>query len=271
MRQRQNPLLMTVMGNPASNPCHGGRHRRNPGFIPMVAGGIAGSLVTRAMSNPGGPQFIVIDAQDGTVMYTKRATGMGSGAITSCVEVARKLAARNRKSYIVFLDLNRMSRGSQVNVAMARVMGITEEIHPDGSSTRGNPARRRRRMQPNGSGTKRTIPIEKFAAMVKSQRDPALWRDFVAKCKAYHKWSHGTWPKRVTIESVRKPGVKGMWITFDMGREPEKTYVMPKGTKRKGAWKHPWERMPQLRGDAEAGFILTKLGKGNRLTDFLHG
>ena len=26
------------------NPCHGGRYRRNPGFIPMVAGGIAGFI-----------------------------------------------------------------------------------------------------------------------------------------------------------------------------------------------------------------------------------
>jgi hypothetical protein len=116
-----------------------------------------------------------------------------------------------------------------------------------------------------------TMPIEKFAKLVKARNDPALWRDFVAKCKAYHKWSHGTWPKKATIEAINKPGMKGIWISFDMGREPEKTYVMPKGTKRKGAWKHPWERMPQLRGDAEAGFILTKLGKGNRLTDFLHG
>lgn len=124
----------------------------------------------------------------------------------------------------------------------------------------------------NPDGKKKvTMPIEKFAQLVKARKDPALWRDFVAKCKGYHKWSHGTWPKKVTIEAIQKPGMQGMWISFDMGREPEKTYVMPKGTKRKGAWKHPWERMPQLRGDAEAGFILTKLGKGNRLTDFLHG
>lgn len=124
---------------------------------------------------------------------------------------------------------------------------------------------------PRSGGRRSTIPIERFAKMVRAQRDPAIWKDFVAKCKAYHKWSHGTWPKKVTIERIRKPGVQGLWITFDMGREPEKTYIMPRGTKRKGAWKHPWERMPQLRGDAEAGLILTKLGGGNRLTDFLHG
>ena len=361
------------------------KYNRNPGIVPAIAGGIAGSLVASAMSNPG-PAFIVIDSIDGTVMYTKRATGTGSEAINSCVEVARRLARKNGKSYIVCLDMGRAVRGSQVNVGWARAMGITEEVHPDGSSTRGNPprtrkgaekliddaigrawaqlmsgvqvpimdiprifrdiklemaggadletavravggryrvnrnprgkmcehgmvdqrrcrgcrtrkhARRRTALCPhgisggkigrdcvrcvekrygykrNGSGARKvTMPIEKFAKLVKAQNDPALWRDFVAKCKAYHKWSHGTWPKKATIEAIQKPGMKGMWISFDMGREPEKTYVMPKGTKRKGAWKHPWERMPQLRGDAEAGFILTKLGKGNRLTDFLHG
>lgn len=128
------------------------------------------------------------------------------------------------------------------------------------------------RMQDNPGGRRRsTMPIEKFAKLVRAQRDPALWKDFVAKCKAYHKWSHGTWPTKVTVERVKKAGMRGLWITFDMGKEPEKTYIMPKGTKRKGAWKHPWERMPSLRGDAEAGIIITKLGKGNRLTDFLHG
>jgi len=124
----------------------------------------------------------------------------------------------------------------------------------------------------NGGGRRRvTMPIERFAKLVRAHRDPALWRDFVAKCKAYHKWSHGTWPRKVTVERINKVGMKGMWIAFDMGREPEKTYIMPKGTKRKGAWKHPWESMPQLRGDAEAGIIITKMGKGNKLTDFLHG
>lgn len=124
---------------------------------------------------------------------------------------------------------------------------------------------------PGPSGRRRTMPIAQFAKMVRAQRDPALWRDFVAKCKAYYKWSHGTWPTKATVETVRKAGMRGLWITFDMGREPEKTYIMPKGTKRKGAWKHPWDSMPQLRGDAEAGMIITKLSKGNRLTDFLHG
>lgn len=132
---------------------------------------------------------------------------------------------------------------------------------------KGNPGPKHLRMR----GRKMTIPIERFAKLVRAQRDPALWKDFVAKCKGYYRWSHGTWPSKVTIEAVKKPGMSGIWIAYDMGREPEKTYIMPKGTKRKGAWKHPWSRMPQLKGDPEAGFILTKMVPGNRLTDFLHG
>jgi hypothetical protein len=116
-----------------------------------------------------------------------------------------------------------------------------------------------------------TMSIERFAKIIRSRRDPKLWKDFVDKVKGYYEWSHGTWPNRVTVEVIRKPGVSGIWMAYDMGKEPEKTYIMPKGSKRKGAWKHPWERMPSLKGDPAAGIILTKLTKGNRLTDFLHG
>jgi len=388
---RPNPLLMTVMG-----------------------------------ANPGGPAFIVIDSVTGRVMYTKRATGMGSGAINSCALVAQRFAQRTGHPQIVYLDLSRARVGETRSVAMARVMGITEEVHPDGTVTRNNPQIRRRRapddaidkaighawaqfmsgvqvpimdiprifrdiklemaggatlemavtsvgqryrvnrnpglgaavmagvagavttrmlsnprsgsvlittpsqleagkvaswlrrekvdarvdvhrgewgvfVPPNQFGRARhalnlvlsknpskkrrggtkpnpgrslrktTMPIAQFAQLVKKQNDPALWRDFVAKCRAYHKWSHGTWPTRVAVERINKPGMKGMWITFAMGRQPESTYVMPSGTKRKGAWKHKWDRMPQMRGDPQAGFILTKLGAGNKLSDFLHG
>jgi hypothetical protein len=129
---------------------------------------------------------------------------------------------------------------------------------------RGNPGR--------AMPTKKvTMSIQKFAKIIRSRRDPKLWNDFVKKAKGYHAWSHGTWPTKVTVEVIKKPGVSGIWMTYDMGKEPEKTYIMPKGSKRKGAWKHPWGKMPSLKGDPEAGIILTKLAKGNRLTDFLHG
>ena len=139
-----------------------------------------------------------------------------------------------------------------------------------------NPSRHRRgstrpASNPGRSTRKTTMPIARFAALVKKQNDPALWRDFVAKCRAYHKWSHGSWPTKVTVERINKPGVKGLWIVFDMGKQPESTYVMPKGSKRKGAWKHPWTRMPSMKGDPQAGMIITKLVSGNRLQEFLHG
>ena len=457
---RKNPLLMTVMG-----------------------------------ANPGGPQFIVIDSSDGRVMYTKRATGVGSEAIRKCVEAATRFADRAGRSYIVYLDLSRKRIGDFVNLQWIRHEGITDEIFPGGR--RSNPPRRRRpddvidkaieqewyrqmsgvqvsimdipkifrdvklemaggvpldqavlsvgrqyqaggrRINPGGLGAavvggiagavanrvlsnprsgsvlittpsqleagkvagwlrrekvdalvdvhrgewgvfvppnqfgrarhalnrvlsrnpshdprgpiqreygticrkcgghhstiiceparctmcgedrgskgpyrvpkvgpskgkticdqcyrgwrsgrrsgetwaenpgrstrKTTMPIARFAALVKKQNDPALWRDFVAKCRAYHKWSHGSWPTKVTVERINKPGVKGLWIVFDMGKQPESTYVMPKGSKRKGAWKHPWTRMPSMKGDPQAGMIITKLVSGNRLQEFLHG
>jgi hypothetical protein len=115
------------------------------------------------------------------------------------------------------------------------------------------------------------MSLEKFAKFVKSKNDPKLWAAFVKKVKGYQKWTHGSMPKQVTVEMMNVPGVSGLWMTYGMGREPEKVYVMPKGSKRKGAWKHPWTKMPHLKGDPEAGLILTKLVKGNKITDFLHG
>lgn len=126
-------------------------------------------------------------------------------------------------------------------------------------------------MNPGGGRRKVTMSIQKFAELLRKKGDPKLWADFVKKVKGYQKWSHGTLPTKVTVERVDKPGVSGLWLTYDMGREPEKTYIMPKGTKRKGAWKHPWTKMPHLKGDPESGIIMTKLVSGNKLTNFLHG
>jgi hypothetical protein len=131
-----------------------------------------------------------------------------------------------------------------------------------------NPGRAR---TSSGPRRKTTMSLEKFAAFVKSKNDPKLWAAFVKKVKGYQKWTHGSMPKTVTVETVNVPGVSGLWMTYGMGREPEKVYVMPKGSKRKGAWKHPWTKMPYLKGDPEAGIILTKLVRGNKITDFLHG
>jgi hypothetical protein len=394
---RRNPLLMTVMG-----------------------------------ANPGGPAFIVIDSITGRVMYTKRATGVGNAAIDSCSTVARRLAQRNRRSYIVFLDVSRARIGGSVSVPWTRALGITEEVHPDGSVTRNNPPRRRRApddtiddaigkhwsrlmsgvqvlmtdiprifrdiklemsaglpleeavravgsryrvnrnpgigsavvsgitaavvgralqrnprrakvrrcnpaisrswdglktrprlailefagipfdqakrlatrpwgtlppsiqgvvmqgwqensrsrrnkatrpMKANpGGGQKgrRTLTVEQFANWVKSKKNPAMWRAFLAKFKGYEKWTHGSKARKVTVEWVDTPGVDGLWITYDGGKQPESTYIMPKGSARKGAWKHPWDTMPDIKHDPEAGIVLTKLRGQSRITDFYH-
>lgn len=484
---RRNPLLMTVMG-----------------------------------ANPGGPAFLVADSITGQVMYTKRATGTGSEAINSCAAVAQKLARKNRRSYIVFLDMSRARRGGSISVPWARHLGITEEVHPDGSVTRGNPPRRRkdpdsaidtmigsawarfmsgvqvsimeipkifrdiklemaggatledavravgnryrvnrnpgigeaivggmagalasrmfqsnphledhpcatcggslafqgtlgnrehyrcrncgmdvsttvvpthrkrhfrklcghgrvtsqcrvcrgrkvpthvkpcihgvsgardcrqcqmhqrpggpvrnnpaisrswdglkprprlailefagipyeqaRRLaarpwgtlppsiqsevmkgwqenpkgkrpayaRPNpGRGGKRrmTMTVERFANWVKSKRDPAMWKAFLAKFKGYESWTHGSRARKVTVEWVDTPGVDGLWITYDGGKQPESTYLMPKGSARKGAWKHEWDTMPDIKHDPQAGLVLTKLRGRSKITDFYH-
>lgn len=123
---------------------------------------------------------------------------------------------------------------------------------------------------PASRGRKVTMTLEEFARRIKATKNPKLWNDFLAKIRGYKKWSHGTLPKRVTVESVPgAPGLKGMLITYDAGKAPESTYIMPKGTKRKGAWKHPWERMPAIKHDPEAGLVIHRVGKG-QVTNFYH-
>jgi hypothetical protein len=123
-----------------------------------------------------------------------------------------------------------------------------------------NPGRRR----------KVTMSLEKFAKYIKSKNDPRLWNDFLRKIRGYQKWTHGTLPKNVTIEMIDKPGVSGLWMTYDAGTVPESAYVMPAGSKRKGAWKHPWESQPKIKHDPDAGIIMHKLSGGAKVTDFYH-
>jgi hypothetical protein len=120
------------------------------------------------------------------------------------------------------------------------------------------------------SKRKLTMTIERFAEWVKAKRDPAMWRAFLAKFKGYEKWTHGARARKVTLEWVDTPGVNGLWITYDGGKQPESTYIMPKGSKRKGAWKHPWDTMPDIKHDPEARIVLTKLRGKSKITDFYH-
>lgn len=127
-------------------------------------------------------------------------------------------------------------------------------------------------MNPGPRGKKRrmTMTVEKFANWVKSKRDPVMWKAFLAKFKGYESWTHGSRARKVTVEWVDTPGVDGLWITYDGGKQPESTYIMPKGSPRKGAWKHPWDTMPDIKHDAEAGLVLTKLRGKSKITDFYH-
>lgn len=168
------------------------------------------------------------------------------------------------------------AQGSRMIREKYRAPGARFEPNPMLMTVMGaNPGQRRRRVaarsNPSGPRRKTTMSLEKFAKFVKSKNDPKLWAAFVKKVRGYQKWTHGSMPKNVTVETMNVPGVSGLWMTYGMGREPEKVYVMPKGSKRKGAWKHPWGKMPYLKGDPEAGVIITKLVPGNRITDFLHG
>ncbi len=456
---RKNPLLMTVCG---ANP---GRRvqtrRRNPSLGASLAGGLAGAFVTHAMSNPG-PSFVVIDSRTGLVVYTKRATGVGSEAIAACYAKAKALADRTGQGYITYLDIMGIKVGMRVNVGMVRTLGITDEIPPrlghgerpnpltemehrqlirqarhdrgvadvyaergerglagiyQGRSDRGreiahnyspreNPAYRARYFSPemesreeiirarrtreamqiatrraeglppqftrphssievdpvddvrrhygyaenpgrrvvarweakggkrwielyqdshgygydsdNGGGylgnlgsdenaiarmehlsygsaaslkadfpsTRRTLnpqsnpgprgrrkitmTVQQFATWVKKKRDPAMWRAFLAKFRGYEKWTHGAKSRKVTLEWQNVPGMDGLWITYDGGKQPESTYIMPKGSPRKGAWKHPWDTMPDIKHDPEAGLVLNKLRGKSRITDFYH-
>jgi len=281
----------------------------------------------------------VIDAESGVVVYTKRATGVGSEAIASCVAKARIYAQRTGRPQIVFLDIQGVKVGMKLHVGMVRALGITEEVFPEGPRrnprpTRRNPAiqtewntltgRRRlavlefagipsddapflakrqwaalpdyvrvavakgwrdttpgkgttrmRRLQPAqnpGSRGKRkiTMTISRFAAWVKSKKDPAMWKAFLAKFRGYEKWTHGAKARKVTVEWVDTPGVNGLWITYDGGKQPESTYIMPKGSPRTGAWKHPWDTMPDIKHDPEAKIVITKLRGSSKITDFYH-
>ena len=156
------------------------------------------------------------------------------------------------------------STGERMNPLLMTVMGA----NPRG---RRRPARRAAKSNPGRSGGRKvTISLQEFARRVKAMKDPALWKNFLKKIRGYQKWTHGTLPTKVTLERVNTPGVHGMQITYGAGRALDATYSMPKGSKRKGAWKHPWDSPPDIMHDPEAGVIIHKLRGKSRITDFYH-
>jgi len=166
-------------------------------------------------------------------------------------EQARRLASRSWGTLPPSIQ-SEVMKGWQENPRR----GSHARIHP-------NPSR-------GGKKRRMTMTVERFAAWVKRQNNPVMWRAFLAKFKGYENWTHGARSRKVTLEWADVPGVDGLWITYDGGKQPESTYIMPKGSKRKGAWKHEWDTMPDIKHDPEAGIVLTKLRGRSRITDFYH-
>ncbi len=159
----------------------------------------------------------------------------------------------------------------QENPLLMTVLGANPRKARRRRKRRTNAPHTRRLKNPGRTKRKVTMSIQKFWAHLKRKGDPKLLAEFKKKIEGYRKWTHGSMPRTVTLELKNVPGMSGLWMTYGMGVQPESTYIMPKGSRRKGAWKHKWERHPELKGDPESGLILTQMAKGNKLTDFLHG
>ncbi len=332
-----------------------------------VGAGITERYIMGRRKNPAAnpPKFAVLDPE-GTIVYTKAATGTGDVALRAARQRAHELARKHGATYFVWLSLRhkvgdqlnlallsdaypidpvpdhnprrrtdtvdalieqayyRYSAGTQISImdipklfrdvklevaggtdmdtavqnAIARY-GAPSQTNPllisENPSLEAqqnpllmtvlgaNPKRKRRRKRkanpfhtrrlknPGRSKKKITMSIQKFWAHLKSKGDSGLLAEFKKKIEGYRKWTHGTMPKSVTLELKNVPGMSGIWMTYGMGNTPESTYMMPKGSKRKGAWKHEWENHPKLMGDPESGLIVTQMVAGNKLTDFMHG
>jgi hypothetical protein len=228
-------------------------YRRNPSFMASAVGGLTGGLVANALSNPPRTRKGAEDAID-------KAIGIAWQKLMSGVQVPIMDIPR------IFRDIKlEMAAGSDLESAV-RSVGTQYRVNK-------NPRRARsKKAQSNPVGRRRkvTMSLEKFARYIKAKNDPKLWNDFIRKVKGYQKWTHGSLPKNVTVEVVDKPGVSGLWMTYDAGTVPESAYVMPTGSKRKGAWKHPWDTPPKIKHDAEAGIIMHKLSGKSKVTDFYH-
>jgi hypothetical protein len=230
-----------------------GGYKRNPSFMASMAGGLTGGLVANALSNP--PR-----TRKGAENAIDKAIGIAWSRLMSGVQVP-------------IMDITRIFR--DIKLEMAAGVDLESAVRSVGTQYRVNKNPRRHRakkVQSNPVGRRRkvTMSLQKFAEYIKKKGDPKLWNDFVRKVKGYQKWTHGSLPKNVTIEVIDKPGMSGLWMTYDAGKVPESAYVMPAGSKRKGAWKHPWDTMPKIKHDAEAGIIMHKLSGKSKVTDFYH-
>lgn len=222
-------------------------YKRNPSLFASAVGGMTGGLVANALSNPGEHGYYVMSSHGQSVAWYK----------------TYEAAARDAQ------QMNYRG-GSRYTVAPAGPPGVVRWGEKKDAKRKRNPSKIKAQSNPVGRRRKVTMTLQKFAEYIKKKGDPKLWNDFVRKVKGYQKWTHGSLPKNVTIEVVDKPGVSGLWMTYDAGTVPESAYVMPANSKRKGAWKHPWDTPPKIKHDAEAGIIMHKLSGKSKVTDFYH-
>jgi hypothetical protein len=281
------------------------RYRRNPSFGASMAGSLAGGLLANALSNPGARSAKAAEkALDDAIgrAWARNMSGvhvrmmviprifrdikieMASGlpldqAVISVGQRYRVNRNGRRRN-----PLSRMETGEMIERArMADRRAKGAQRIGDSSSETYYRARRdeaeyviggygaRPQSNPGPRGKRKIVmTIERFADWVRAKRDPAMWRAFLKKFKGYESWTHGAKSRKVTLEWQDVPGMSGLWITYDGGKQPESTYIMPHGSPRKGAWKHPWDTMPDIKHDPEAGVVLTKLRGKSRITDFYH-
>lgn len=305
-------IFMGQLGNRAHFRCrncgmqHSSTVRRNPTLAASLAGGMAGALVTRALSNPAGPGRVDEDGARELQLYIENDSKLYHQQFLPIVKNLMKRRANgtydHEKAAKLFLYLVdegarryykefgspgfKFNLATRWDVAKSLRDGFETEAslgnydktvwgvsnNPRKSSPKKIRRLSRPQMNPDRAPGKRkiTMTIEQFAKWVKAKRDPVMWRAFLAKFKGYEKWTHGSRSRKVTVEWQNVPGVDGLWITYDGGKQPESTYIMPKGSKRKGAWKHPWDTMPDIKHDPEAGVVLTKLRGRSKITDFYH-
>lgn len=213
--------------------------------------------------------------------------GVYRGRVARAREIAHNFSPRSNPAGVVFstpakLEAEKiaswMNRAKGVRVMVEPMRGGEwgVKVPPNKFAVARRAFDRAIRMNPQTnpgrapSRRKIIMTIEQFARWVKAKRDPVMWKAFLAKFKGYEKWTHGSRSRKVTVEWQNVPGVDGLWITYDGGKQPESTYIMRKGSPRKGAWKHEWETMPDIKHDPEAGLVLNKLRGKSRISDFYH-
>ena len=272
--------------------------KRNPSFMSSMAGGLIGGLAAKALSNPRGPsEPDMIAARELELYVNNDSTLYRQQFIPIVKNLMKRRAAgtyNREKAAKLFLYLadagakkyyQEYTSGTGFKFDLATRWVVAKSLRDSFEQeaelgnydkmtfgVSNNPKRRSKKVQENPVGRRRkvTMTLQKFAEYIKKKGDPKLWNDFVRKIKGYQKWTHGSLPKNVTIEVVDKPGVSGLWMTYDAGTVPESAYVMPANSKRKGAWKHPWDTPPKIKHDAEAGIIMHKLSGKSKVTDFYH-